>query len=176
MGHLWWLMYIISCFRVFVLKDERRRHENMYFFRYFDFRGEDTKYARRNNDILTGEGTKISLLKISCRRVEIFRVVALCLLCLRVFSDNYDEIGSKLIYHMLTLTMPNFLNEIILSTHKRKLHYLHRRNCLLFKISWQVLAQIPMNERFETTSFISCNFHKERHLEFYKYISNMKAD
>ena len=37
----------------------------------FDFRVEDTKktkYARRHNDILTGEGTNISLLKISCRR------------------------------------------------------------------------------------------------------------
>ena len=86
---LWWLIYAISCFRAFTPKGERRRHENMSCCRYFDFRlsrrrHENTKYARRNNDILTGEGTKISLLKISCRRVEIFRVVAICLSCLRL--------------------------------------------------------------------------------------------
>ena len=72
-------MYAISCFHVFLslFRLSGRRHEN-------------TKYARWNNDILTGEGTKISLLKISCRRVEIFRVVALCLSCLRVFTSKRE--------------------------------------------------------------------------------------
>ena len=58
-------------FRVFVVISTWRRHEN-------------TKYARQNNDILTDKGTKISLLKILCWQVEFFRVVALCLSCLRL--------------------------------------------------------------------------------------------
>ena len=75
---LWWLIYAISFLRVIAPKGERRRHENMSFCRYFaGRRQEKTKYAKRSNDILTGEGTKIPLLKISCRRVEIFSVVAL---------------------------------------------------------------------------------------------------
>ena len=63
---------------------------NMSFCSYFNFRGKDTKYARRNNNILAGGGTKIFLLKISCWRVEIFRVVALCLLCLLVFAWKHE--------------------------------------------------------------------------------------
>ena len=88
-AQVWWLIYAISCFRVFAPKGEKQRQENMSFCRYFDFRllgrrHENTKYSRRNNYILTGgEGTKISLLKISCRPVEIVRVVALCLSCIR---------------------------------------------------------------------------------------------
>ena len=95
---------VVALYCVFTLKREGRNNDkktcfvfspfapktqNMSFCRYLDFRlagrrHENTKYTRRNNDILTGEGTKISLLKILCRRVEIFHVVALCLSCLRV--------------------------------------------------------------------------------------------
>ena len=60
-------------------------------FRLSGQRHENSKYARRNNVILTGEGTKISLLKISCRLVEIFRVVALCLSCLCVFAPKRES-------------------------------------------------------------------------------------
>ena len=84
----------VSCFRLlpgntdkktcfmfspFDFSPERQKHETCLFvvISTFDLQGEDTKYTRRNNDILTGEGMKISLLKISCQRVEIFCVIAL---------------------------------------------------------------------------------------------------
>ena len=78
-------------FRVFAPKGEKRKHQNMSFCHYFAFWGTKTRNMLiLNNDILTGEGMKISLLKISCRRVEIFSGVALCLSCLRVFASKRE--------------------------------------------------------------------------------------
>ena len=82
--------FVFSCLHPERRKAKTRKHVFLSLFRLSGRRHENTKYARRNNDILTGEGTKISLLKISCRRVEIFRVVALCLSCLRVFASKHE--------------------------------------------------------------------------------------
>ena len=79
---------------------EVTKTKHVFFCRYFDFRlsgrrHENTKYSRRNNDILTGEGTKISLLKISCRRMEI-SCCRPCLSCFRVFASKREvEVTTK---------------------------------------------------------------------------------
>ena len=76
---LWWLIYTISCFRVFAPKGERRRHENMSFCRYFEAktrrhdkqRATTRKISTRQHEIFNKEifvpsPVKMSLFRLAC--------------------------------------------------------------------------------------------------------------
>ena len=88
MADLW--HFVFPCFLPERWKAKTQKHVFLSLFRLSGRRHENKNYARRNKDILSGEGTKISLMKISCRWVDIVRVVALSLLCLRVFISKCE--------------------------------------------------------------------------------------
>ena len=80
--YIGWMISAISCFRYFAPKAESEiTKKNMTDIRLLHLgrRQDNKKYARRYNVISTGEGTKITSLKFSCPRVEIFRARSLCL-------------------------------------------------------------------------------------------------
>ena len=87
MNYVWWVISPISRFRDFHLKSESDIMKTwMIFVISPGVKNDNTKYATKNHEILTGKGPKITSLKFSCPRLEIFCVSALYLSYLRVFA------------------------------------------------------------------------------------------